>query len=181
MLAALLVVTLAAPAEVPLVEGPAVEGPLVVAPDAPTAAETATPASPPELDELPPARPRRAPPDLDTLPPPSSGLVELLGPLFKTMLMLAVVLGIAYLTLHKGLGKLVARQNLGRRIKVVERVSLDPKRALFLVELDGKQMLLGAGEGGVVHLKDLSPAAPAAPTEPASFAAALEAKRSETT
>ena len=42
-------------------------------------------------------------------------------------------------------------------------------------------MLLGAGEGGVVHLKDLSPAAPAAPTEPASFAAALEAKRSETT
>jgi flagellar protein FliO/FliZ len=97
------------------------------------------------------------------------------------MLMLAVVVGIAYLTLHKGLGKLVARQNLGRRIKVVERVSLDPKRTLFLVELDGKQMLLGAGEGGVVHLKDLGATTPTAPTEPASFAAALEAKRSETT
>ncbi|MBI1946049.1 MAG: FliO/MopB family protein [Deltaproteobacteria bacterium] len=176
MLAALLVVTLAAPAEVPPVEGP-----VTVAPDAPTAAETTTPATPPDVDELPPARPRRAPPDIDTLPPPSSGLIELLGPLFKTMLMLAVVVGIAYLTLHKGLGKLVARQNLGRRIKVVERVSLDPKRTLFLVELDGKQMLLGAGEGGVVHLKDLGATTPTAPTEPATFAAALEAKRSEST
>ncbi len=181
MLAALLVVTLTAPAEVPPVEGPATVAP--DAPDAPAAPETAPAASPlaPADDDAAPRAARRPPPDLDTLPPPSTGLGELLGALFKTMLMLAVVVAVAYLTLHKGLGKLMARQNLGRRIKVVERVSLDPKRALFLVELDGKQMLLGAGEGGVVHLRDLTPTAPAAPTEPASFAAALEAKRTETT
>lgn len=167
MIAALLVVMLAAPAEVP-----AVEGPVTLAPDVPAAPTVSAdivgaPARPPP------------PPDIDTLPPPSIGLVELLGPLFKTMLMLAIVVGIAYLTLHKGLGKLLMRQNLGRRIKVVERVSLDPKRALFLVELDGRQMLLGAGEGGVVHLKDLGPGATATPAEPASFAQALDAQRSE--
>lgn len=174
MIAALIVVTLAISAEVPPVEGP-----VTIAPDA--AADAADAEPPVERVHAEPPRSRPPPPDIDTLPPPSTGLVELLGPLFKTMLMLAVVVAIAYLTLHKGLGKLLLRQNLGRRIKVVERVALDPKRALFLVELDGKQMLLGAGEGGVVHLKDLTPAVPAAPTEPASFAAALDAKRSETT
>ncbi len=179
MLAALIVVTLAAPAEVPPVEGPVTFAPTAQPDEAPDEAPDAQLAEP-AIAEAPsePIRQRRPPPDIDTLPPPSTGLVELLGPLFKTMLMLAVVVGIAYLTLQKGLGKLLLRQNLNRRIKVVERVSLDPKRTLFLVELDGKQMLLGAGEGGVVHLKDL---ASAAPTEPASFAAALDAKRSETT
>ncbi len=92
---------------------------------------------------------------MKTLPPPSMGAAELIGPLAKTMLMLCVVLGIVYLTLYKGLGKLVERQNAGKRVKVVERVTLDQKRALFLVEIDGKQMLLAAGEGGVVHLKDV--------------------------
>lgn len=92
---------------------------------------------------------------LKDLPPPSIGLGELIGPLMKTMLMLGVVLVVVYLTLHKGLGKLVERQNLGKRVKVVERVALDPKRTLFVVEVDGQQMLLGAGEGGVVLLKDL--------------------------
>ena len=176
MIAALLVVTLLGPAEVPPVEGP-----VTLAPDAPTAAdETSQPDVTDVVEEPAAPEPRRPPPDIDTLPPPSSGLIELLGPLFKTMLMLAVVVGIAYLTLNKGLGKLVQRQNLGRRIKVVERVSLDPKRALFLVELDGKQMLLGAGEGGLVHLKDVAPAGTEV-TKPATFAQALEAQRPETT
>jgi flagellar protein FliO/FliZ len=100
------------------------------------------------------------PPPIDeelmkTLPPPSMGAADLIGPLAKTMLMLCVVLALVYLTLHKGLGKLVERQNSGKRVKVVERVMLDQKRSLFLVEIDGKQMLLAAGEGGVVHLKDV--------------------------
>lgn len=118
------------------------------------------------------------------LPPPSMGAAELIGPLAKTMLMLCVVLAIVYLTLHKGLGKLVERQNAGKRVKVVERVTLDQKRALFLVELDGKQMLLAAGEGGVVHLKDVDggevkPPAAAAPSGGglgAKFADALKSK-----
>ncbi len=101
-----------------------------------------------------------APPPIDEelmreLPPPALGMGELIGPLAKTLLMLCVVLFIVYLTLHKGLGKLVERQNAGKRVKVVERVVLDQKRSLFLIELDGKQMLLAAGEGGVLHLGDV--------------------------
>lgn len=165
-------------------EVPPVEGPVTVAPDAADAVPAEDPAAAAEVAAPPPVAPleeparRRPPPDLDTLPPPSLGAGELLGPIFKTMLMLAIVLGIAYLTLHKGLGKLIARQNLGRRIKVVERVALDPRRALFLVELDGKQLLLGAGEGGVVLIKEMGTGAA---DKPASFAEALEAQRPEKT
>lgn len=174
MIAFVLVVALAGPAEVP-----AVEGPVTVAPDSADAPPPAAPPAAPLAAEAPAPARKPPPPDLDTLPAPSLGMGELLGPLFKTMLMLAIVVGIAYLTLHKGLGKLVARQNLGRRVKVIERVGLDPKRALFLVEVDGRQLLLGAGEGGVVLLKEMAPE-PA--TKPASFAATLEAQqRVETT
>lgn len=140
----------------------------VLASDAAVAVDAA--ASAPHADEVldaadtPGDVPRHAvPPPIDeelmkTLPPPSMGALELVGPLAKTMLMLCVVLLIVYLTLYKGLGKLVERQNAGKRVRVVERVTLDQKRALFLVEIDGKQMLLAAGEGGVVHLKDVDAA-----------------------
>ena len=110
---------------------------------------------------------------MKTLPPPAVGMGELIGPLAKTMLMLCVVLLIVYLTLHKGLGKLVERQNVGKRVKVVERVVLDQKRSLFLIELDGKQLLLAAGEGGILLLRDVDPAAAAtgAPARGASMGA----------
>jgi flagellar biogenesis protein FliO len=108
------------------------------------------------------------------LPPPSLGVGELLGQLVKMILMLGVVVGLAYLTLNKGLGKLVERQNLGKRVKVVERVALDSKRSLFLVDLDGKQLLLGAGEGGVVFIRDVEPAAPAPSPKSAGFADTLK-------
>ena len=113
-----------------------------------------------------PEPPPLPPIDIRDLPPPSTGLGELIGPLLKTLLMLGVVVAIAYLTLHKGLGKLVERQNAGKRVKVVERIALDPKRSLFLIEIDGKQMLLAGGEGGVVHIKDIEKAAGAAPEAP---------------
>jgi flagellar biogenesis protein FliO len=128
--------------------------------------------------DAPVADPMRPPPmelsdeKLRELPPPSIGAKELLGPLAKTMLMLCVVLGIVYLTLHKGLGKLLERQSLGKRMKVVERVALDTKRTLYLVDVDGKQMVLAAGEGGVVVIKHMEPDA-SAPSPRATFAEVL--------
>ena len=41
----------------------------------------------------------------------------------------------------------------GKRVKVIERVSLDARRSLFLVEIDGKQMVLGGGD--VVRIADV--------------------------
>jgi flagellar protein FliO/FliZ len=159
----------------------ALAAPAFAADEAPPApAETAAEVAPAPTATPPAPEPKL---DVNSLPPPSIGLGELLAPLFKTLLMLGVVLAIAYLTLHKGLGKLVARQNEGRRVKIVERVSLDPKRALYLVEIDGKQMLLGGSDTGVVHIKDLdagdtAPALRGVPGEKnVRFADALEEKK----
>ena len=112
-------------------------------------------------------------------PPPSFSVGETLMPFIKTMLMLGVVLGIVYLTLHKGMGKLVQRAQAGKRVKVIERVSLDARRSLFLIDVDGRQMLLGGGDNGVVHLTDVlaadgaSTKTDAAPGRPGLFATML--------
>ncbi len=74
------------------------------------------------------------------------GATEMMGSFARSMLMLAVVLGLAWLTLSKGMGKLVERANAGKRVKVIERIALDARRSLFLVELDGKEILLGGGD-----------------------------------
>jgi flagellar biogenesis protein FliO len=96
-------------------------------------------------------------PDLlaDPAPIPPSQSLDLVGSMVKMIVMLLVTLGVIYLVLHKGVGKLVERNNIGKRVKIVERVSLEPRRSLYLVDIDGKQMLIAAGEGGVTHLKDV--------------------------
>ena len=94
---------------------------------------------------------------------------DVIVPFARTLLMLCIVLGLIYLTLHKGLGRLVEKTQQGKRVRVVERVVLDQKRSLYLVNVDGKEMLLGGGDGGVVHLMDTGAgAAPSAAvvTEP---------------
>lgn len=113
--------------------------------------------------------------------PPPSGLEGVVSTFLKTMLMLGVVLGLAYLTLHKGVGKLVQRAQQGKRIKVVERVGLDPRRALYLIEVDGKEMLIASSEGGITRLgsvdEDDDDAAGSAPADPAAFERALAERR----
>lgn len=154
--ALLLVVTLASPALAESAAGdpidnlvPAADRQIV---DASAGAAPATPADP-----APPPWPREESPREERLAPPAPlGLSDLIGPMLKTFLMLGVVLAIAYLSLHKGLGKLVEKQNAGRRVKVVERVGLDQKRSLYIVEVDGQQMLLGGSDQGLAHLKDLT-------------------------
>lgn len=74
------------------------------------------------------------------------------GTFVRTMLMLALVLGLVYLVLHKGLGQLVAKQRQGQRIRVVERVPLEQKRALYLVQVDGREILLASTDNNVVQL-----------------------------
>jgi flagellar biogenesis protein FliO len=58
--------------------------------------------------------------------------------------------------LHRGLGGLIKVAQKGKRLKVLDRITLDQRRALYLVSLDDKELLFGGGEGGVVLLKDLS-------------------------
>lgn len=108
-----------------------------------------------------------------TVPPPE-GLGDLLGTFARTMLMLLAVLALVYLTLHKGLGKLTERSQAGKRMRVVERVGLDARRGLYIVEIDGREMLIGTGEGGPVHLAELGEPVRELPSKSASFHDALE-------
>ncbi|MBX3274555.1 MAG: flagellar biosynthetic protein FliO [Sandaracinaceae bacterium] len=66
--------------------------------------------------------------------------------LLQTLLALAAVCILAWVVLRwsarRGLG-----HGTGRRVKVLERVPLDGRRALYLVEVGGRVLLLGAGEG----------------------------------
>lgn len=88
---------------------------------------------------------------------PDAGMSDLISAFLKTMLMLALVVGLAYLTLQKGLGKLVAKAQQGQRVWVVERVSLGDRRSVVLVTVDGRELLLGVSEGGVRVLDEPAP------------------------
>lgn len=67
--------------------------------------------------------------------------------LLQTLLALAAVCVLAWVVLRWG-----ARRGLGLgasrgRVRVIERVALDPRRALYLVKVGDKVLLIGAGDG----------------------------------
>jgi flagellar protein FliO/FliZ len=109
-------------------------------PDAPSIAAPPAKAPPPPVDD-------------ELMKPMGTG--EMLTSFAKTMLMLGVVLALAWLTLAKGMGKLVEKAQAGKRVKVIERIALDARRSLFLVEVDGKQFVVGGGD--LVRLHDVGP------------------------
>ncbi len=71
---------------------------------------------------------------------------DVVQPMVKTLVALSIVLLLAWLTLHKGMGRLVERAQAGKRMRVVERVALDARRSLFLVEVDGRTLVVGGGD-----------------------------------
>lgn len=97
--------------------------------------------------------------DIPRSEPPVPGTEELdVGwALVRTIVVLGLVVVLAYLTLNVGLRRLMGIQPAGRSgiVQVLERVSLDQKRALFVVEAGGEVMLLGGAEGSVTLLSKL--------------------------
>jgi flagellar biogenesis protein FliO len=111
----------------------------------------------------------------DAVAPPPEGLGDLVGTFARTMLMLLAVLALVYLTLHKGLGKLTERSQIGKRMRVVERVGLDARRGLYIVEVDGRELLIGTGEQGPVRISELGDLGQSQPPpSTTNFHAALE-------
>ena len=89
----------------------------------------------------------------------------------KTMLMLLVVLAFAYVLLGKGLPKLMSKTTQGNRMRIIERLPLDQKRSVFLVEVDETTYLLGGSDQNLELIDTLSKDAP-------DFKSALEIKKS---
>ncbi len=78
---------------------------------------------------------------------------------FKVIAGLALVLGLVlllYALSRRGFGGFPSAR--AGRIKVVESRSLGPKKALYLIEIKGRELLLGVGAERVELLSDLGPA-----------------------
>ncbi|MFN0064358.1 MAG: flagellar biosynthetic protein FliO [Myxococcaceae bacterium] len=72
--------------------------------------------------------------------------------LLRTLVVLGLVVALAYLLLNFGLRRWMGLSLLpgGKKglVRVVERVTVEPKRSLYVVEAAGEFLLLGASESG---------------------------------
>ena len=98
--------------------------------------------------------------------------------LAKTVVALLIVVGIIYLLFRVGLAKFIGMAAIkgGKSMKVVERVQLDARHALLIVELDGeRRFLFGTGEQGIQLLARLDRDEPITTETQASFQDAMQA------
>lgn len=131
----------AAPA--PIVDAGVGEPSLAVSGQA-TATATAEPEPEPEI-------PREEPPDL------AAPDLDLGWTLVRTMVVLGMVVALMYLTLNVGLRKLlgVRAAPTARIISVLDRVALDQKRSVYVVEAAGEVFLIGGSEASLTLLGKL--------------------------
>jgi flagellar protein FliO/FliZ len=86
------------------------------------------------------------------------------------LLQICFVLGgvclLAFLVLRFGLPRFLphARKSVGP-LKVVQRLPLEPRKALYLVELDGKRVLVGVSDAGPLTFHPVEPAPPPPPPD----------------
>ena len=78
--------------------------------------------------------------------------------LLQTLLALGGVCLLAWVFLRWGARRLYGGMG-GGRMHIVERVALGPRAALFLVEVGGKVLVVGAGEGAPRLVAEIDPAA----------------------
>lgn len=127
----------------------------------PTLAEQPQLQAPPAVEPVAPVDDgaRLAEPEIPKSEPPDFAAPELdLGwTLFRTTLVLAMVVALAWLTLNVGLRRLLGiKPALGTHVvTVLERVTLDQKRSLFVVEAAGEVLLVGGGEGALSLISKL--------------------------
>jgi flagellar biosynthetic protein FliO len=99
--------------------------------------------------------------------------------LLTSLLVLALVCALAWVALRFGLRRLfpAARVGADGPIKVVARAPLDGRQALYIVEVGGKTLLVGAGDRPLTTLAELDAQAVAeavaAAPRPTTFAEVL--------
>ncbi len=78
--------------------------------------------------------------------------------LLETMLALGLVCGLAYLVFRFALPRLTTARSANSMVRVVDRVGLDPRKSLYVVEVAGRWLLIGASEAGVHLVSELDAA-----------------------
>ena len=80
--------------------------------------------------------------------------------LFRTLLVLGIVVMLAYISLNWGLRKLMGIKPPGTGggvISVVERVALDQRKALFLIKAANEYLIVGGGDTGLNLITKVDP------------------------
>ncbi|WP_223746594.1 flagellar biosynthetic protein FliO [Myxococcus sp. XM-1-1-1] len=134
-------------------------------PAAPTGAAVRDAVAPPQAGQGAPAAPSPASPPVWEDPSINAAAAAEAEPesmgwmLVRTLMVLGAVVASIYLTLNVGLRRLMGLQSTstGRQtvVSVVERLPLDPKRALFVVKAADEYLLVGGGEAGLQLLSKL--------------------------
>jgi len=82
--------------------------------------------------------------------------------LLRTLVVLGIVVGAIYLTLNVGLRRLMGLKGVvaGRAsvVSVLERIPLDQRRTLFVLEAAGEYLLVGGGDAGLQLISKLDAA-----------------------
>ncbi|MDJ0764135.1 MAG: flagellar biosynthetic protein FliO [Myxococcota bacterium] len=86
--------------------------------------------------------------------------------ILETLVALAVVAVVAWAIVRFGLLRWGLKSKSGR-MKVIERLPLDARRSVYLVEVDGHTLLIGAADTSVHLIKEINdPAIPTSKTTP---------------
>ena len=97
-----------------------------------------------------------APPGLEPPPPelPTGGYGAFL---FQSLLILVGVCVLAWLVIRFGIKRLIHTTGQANGpLKLVARLSLEPRRTLYVIEAGGKHLLIGTNENGpMTHLGEL--------------------------
>ena len=75
--------------------------------------------------------------------------------LLETMLALGVVCGLAYLVFRFALPRLTTVRSANSMVRVVDRVGLDARKSLYVIEVAGRWLLIAASEAGVHLVSEL--------------------------
>ena len=94
--------------------------------------------------------------------------------ILRMLIFLGLILLLIYVVLRKGLPLLMQAQGLrNRTVKILERVPVDQKRSLLVVEVQERVYLLGSAEGQINVLMELDreklPMHPAPAEKPGRF------------
>lgn len=75
--------------------------------------------------------------------------------LLQTLLALAFVCGLAYVIFRVLLPKFTANFGANNMMRVVDRIGLDTRKSLYIIEVTGRWFLVAASEGGVQMISEL--------------------------
>lgn len=75
--------------------------------------------------------------------------------LFQTLLALAFVCGLAYLIFRVLLPRFTSNFGANNMMRVVDRIGLDTRKSLYIIEVTGRWFLVAASEGGVQMISEL--------------------------